>query len=660
MIPWRLAVFVLLGLVLVGGFAWYEWSRPPSRIVALVAALAALAAAGRLAFAAVPNVQATTDVVLITGYAVGAAPGFAVGALAALVSNFWFGQGPWTPWEMAGWGLVGIGGAGLAALTRRRLGRFGLAAACGLAGLAYGALLEYSVMATSGGVQSLDRYLAICARGIPFDLAHAAGNVALALAAGPALVRMLHRYRTRFEWTWRSSWTTPACLALLMAASFGAGAEPARARDATSPLSWLARARNHDGGYGATPGTDSSAAMTGWAMLGFEAAGRNPLDVGREATKTPAAYLREHASAVRSTGDLERTILALEGAGINSRHFGGRDLVAQLNSRRRKGGSYGGEVNLTAFGILALRAAGWPVHSLHGSRHWLAQSRNHDDGWGIERGAASDPDSTGAALQALAASTAGDHALRRGVDYLNGDQNHDGGWPLTAGGPSNSQSTAWAIQGLIAAGINPAAIRAHGRSGFDYLNARRAGDGHYRYSRSSDLNPVWVTSYVLMATHRQALPIAAVARAPEPRNVGGASSGGASGGGSSDRSGAKGSAAPPATSSREPASVGTAALPGAKAKTKPASGKHGSAPQSKGQGASPAPPTARTKPTSAGSPRTAAAPGPRATPLASSSDSDLPVWAYAAGGAVLVMMLWAGGVWWYRRGGWVPPVPRRR
>ena len=92
-------------------------------MVALVAALAALAVVGRLVFAPIPNVEATTDIVLLTGYALGGAPGFAVGALAALASNLWLGQGPWTPWQMAGWGLVGIGGAVLARVTRRRLGR---------------------------------------------------------------------------------------------------------------------------------------------------------------------------------------------------------------------------------------------------------------------------------------------------------------------------------------------------------------------------------------------------------------------------------------------------------------------------------------------------------------------------------------------------------
>jgi energy-coupling factor transport system substrate-specific component len=278
-VTWQLAAYALLALVIGGGFAWYERSRPPARMVALVAALAALAVAGRLAFAAIPNVVATTDIVLITGYAVGAAPGFAVGALAAAVSNLWLGQGPWTPWEMAGWGLVGLAGAGLAALTGRRLGRLGLAAACGLAGLAYGALLDFSVMVGYGGEQSLDRYLAISARGVPFNVAHAAGNVALALAAGPALVRMVSRYRSRFDFTWAKAGAASA--ALVAASALALPAPSARAIGAPSAARWLARAQNGDGGFAADPGGTSSAAMTGWAALGLEAAGRNPLDVRR-------------------------------------------------------------------------------------------------------------------------------------------------------------------------------------------------------------------------------------------------------------------------------------------------------------------------------------------------------------------------------------------
>ena len=111
---WEAGVMAMLGLTLLGGFAWYERSRPPSQIVALVAALAAISVAGRVAFSPIPNVVPTTDITLIAGFALGPAPGFAVGALSGLVSNFWLGQGPWTPWQMAGWGLTGILGAAVA------------------------------------------------------------------------------------------------------------------------------------------------------------------------------------------------------------------------------------------------------------------------------------------------------------------------------------------------------------------------------------------------------------------------------------------------------------------------------------------------------------------------------------------------------------------
>ena len=181
---WQLAIFTGLALVLVTGGVWFERSRPSARIVAAVAALAALGVAGRLVFAPIPNVVATTDVVLIAGYALGGPPGFAVGALSALISNFWLGQGPWTPWQMAGWGLVGIGGAILGRLTGRRLGRVGLAVAGATAGLAYGALLDLSAMVSFGGEQSLERYLTLSVRSIPFNIAHAVGNAAIMLAAG--------------------------------------------------------------------------------------------------------------------------------------------------------------------------------------------------------------------------------------------------------------------------------------------------------------------------------------------------------------------------------------------------------------------------------------------------------------------------------------------
>jgi Squalene-hopene cyclase C-terminal domain len=555
---WQAASFAVLGLVLVGGFVWFERSRPTARLVGLVAALAALAVAGRLLLAPIPNVVATTDIVLFTGYAIGGAPGFAVGALSALISNFWLGQGPWTPWQMAGWGLVGLGGAGLAAITARRLGRVGLAVACGVAGLAYGALLDFSVMATYGGEQSIDRYLALSVRGIPFNIAHAVGNITLALIAGPALVRMLERFRSRTEFTWREPGARsaaplapprrgagPAAAALLaalvVAGSLLVAIQPARAAGPGDALSWLAKAQNADGGFGASPSDPSSPEITGWAMLGLEAAGRNPLDV-RKNKKSPVNYLSAHVGQIDSTGDLERTILALRGAGVSARDFGGKDLVKRLRDRQASDGSFDGQVNLTAFGILALHASGESGSAMNAAAKWLRAHQNGDGGWGFQPGAASDPDSTGAVLQALAA--AGSGGIKGGVAYLRAAQEGDGGWSLVESGAANSQSTAWAVQGLLAAGVDPGGVKKNGRTGLDFLAARQQGDGHYQYSKASDQTPVWVTGQALLAVSSKPFPLSPVAQ-------------NTSGGGSSGSAGASFPSPAPSPSAPSAGSPGT-------------------------------------------------------------------------------------------------------
>ncbi len=531
---WQLVSFLILAGVLLGGFAWYERSRPPAQVVSLVAALAALAIVGRIAFAAFPNVKPTTDIVIFAGYALGPAPGFAVGALAALVSNFWFGQGPWTPWQMAGWGLCGILGAGLA-LVAPRVGRFRLAVVCGLAALGYGAIQNFSLMATYGGELSWAHFWALTTAAIPFEVAHATGNVVLALVAGPAMIRMLIRFRERFEWRRvgagegagghdatpprRRPLPTGGAAALLLAVLL-LGASASTRAEAAAPgpaaaVAWLEGAQNEDGGYGESPGSESAQAMTGWAMLGFEAAGVNPQDVTSAAGTTPIDYLEGAISTVQSLGDLARTILALEGAGVQPREFGGRNLVAALLAKRRKDGSYEDWPNSTAYAVLALRSAG--VEDVEGSLRWLRSAQNEDGGWGDVVGSPSNADGTGAVLQALPPSSS---AARHAVGYLRGEQQVGGGFRLGGNGVLNTQSSAWAVQGLLAAGVDPAQVKRGGKSAYEYLEGNQASDGHYRYSAKSDQTPVWVTGEVLVATSHKYLPLeppprAEAAKAPK-------------------------------------------------------------------------------------------------------------------------------------------------
>jgi energy-coupling factor transport system substrate-specific component len=527
-VSWQLVSFLILAAVLIAGFAWYERSRPPAQVVALVAALAALAIAGRVAFAAFPNVKPTTDIVIFAGYALGPAAGFAVGAFSALISNFWFGQGPWTPWQMAAWGLCGILGAALA-LGTRKVGRLTLAAVCGLAAVGYGAILNFSLMATYGGTLSWERFWILEGRAVSFEVAHAAGNVVLALAAGPAMIRMLIRFRERFEWqrgevgTVAPGGSSPRgtiattgriaaiLLAVLMLGAFvSTRAEAASKSGPEAAAAWLEGAQNQDGGWGEKAGADSGQEMTGWAMLGLEAAGVNPQDVSADGS-SPVDFLQGAVAEVQSPGDLARTILALEGAGVEPREFGGRNLVAALLAKRRQDGSYEAWPNSTAYAVLALRSAG--IANVADSLEWLREAQNEDGGWGDVAGAPSNADGTGAVLQVLNPSS---QAAKLAVGYLRQVQQPGGGYRLGGNGALNTQSTAWAVEGLLAAGANPAQFKRGGKSALEYLEGNQAGDGHYRYSSKSDQTPVWVTGQVLVAAARKYLPLEAPPRAPKP------------------------------------------------------------------------------------------------------------------------------------------------
>ncbi|MFN2471106.1 MAG: ECF transporter S component [Gaiellaceae bacterium] len=190
-----LALLLVALALLVAGAAWVEGSPESAREVALVATLAGLAAAGRVLFAAVPGVQPLTVTAVASGAALGARQGAAVGAIGALVSNFFLGQGVWTPWQMLGWGLCGGAGALLRPLLRRRLA---FALACCVLGFAFSSFMDlwlwWSFWPHTGAALAT-----VLSAGVWFSAAHAVGNVLIALAAGPELRRLLERYGRRLR-----------------------------------------------------------------------------------------------------------------------------------------------------------------------------------------------------------------------------------------------------------------------------------------------------------------------------------------------------------------------------------------------------------------------------------------------------------------------------
>lgn len=189
---------VLVVAVLAMTMTAVERGRGGVRELALVAALGAVAAAGRVLTAPIPSVQPVTVICLVAGVALGVRAGLAVGPIAALVSNGFLGQGPWTPGQMTLWALVGLSGALLAPALRTVPA---MAVAAGAWGILFGWGMNLWELATFGPDVSAAAFTAAAARSLPFDVAGAAGNALFTLAAGAALLRLLARYaeRCRFE-----------------------------------------------------------------------------------------------------------------------------------------------------------------------------------------------------------------------------------------------------------------------------------------------------------------------------------------------------------------------------------------------------------------------------------------------------------------------------
>jgi energy-coupling factor transport system substrate-specific component len=190
-----LALLLVAGALIVAGAAWLESGPGSSKEIVLIATLAAAAAAGRVLFAAIPNVQPVTVIAVVSGVALGPRAGATVGGLAALVSNFYLGQGAYTPWQMLAWGSCGLIGGLAAPLLRRRVP---LALTCFALGFAFDAFMDVWEW-LSFYPHTWQAFATLWLRGVWFDAAHAGGNFVLALAVGPELRRLLERYARRLK-----------------------------------------------------------------------------------------------------------------------------------------------------------------------------------------------------------------------------------------------------------------------------------------------------------------------------------------------------------------------------------------------------------------------------------------------------------------------------
>lgn len=187
-------LITLMALVLFS--CGFERRKTGTRRMILVAIMSALSVLGRFVFGVIPGFKPITAVVVITAMYIGGEAGFLTGALSAVISNFYFGQGPWTPFQMLSWGLIGLL-AGLLAMPLKRsrilLSLYGI-----FAGVAYSFLMDIWTVLWYNGSFNPGLYAAALATAIPYTVMYAVSNVIflnlLAKPFGEKLYRIKIKY----------------------------------------------------------------------------------------------------------------------------------------------------------------------------------------------------------------------------------------------------------------------------------------------------------------------------------------------------------------------------------------------------------------------------------------------------------------------------------
>jgi uncharacterized membrane protein len=197
--PERSYAFISLVVVLfacVPFFMSFEKKNNSARKVVLLAVMTALSVAGRFIFAPIPFFKPVTAMVVVAGMYFGAEFGFLTGALSALISNFYFGQGAWTPFQMFSWGIIGfIAGLISNPLIKNKviLILYGV-----FAGIAYSLMMDVWTVLWMDGYFNIGRFYAAVITALPVTLKYIISNIIFLLILTPLFGKKIERLKTKY------------------------------------------------------------------------------------------------------------------------------------------------------------------------------------------------------------------------------------------------------------------------------------------------------------------------------------------------------------------------------------------------------------------------------------------------------------------------------
>lgn len=179
-------------------FLAFETRKPQARELVTIAVMCALSVASRVVVV-IPNFKPMTAIIMITGIALGPEAGFMTGAIGAFASNFFFSQGPWTPWQMMAYGFGGFL-AGVLFHKKYKLRNPVLLAVYGFLAilLVVGPLLDCCTVFTVSSRITKKYVLAVFAAGVPYNFRHALACGTTMLLFSKPLLSKLDRLKIKY------------------------------------------------------------------------------------------------------------------------------------------------------------------------------------------------------------------------------------------------------------------------------------------------------------------------------------------------------------------------------------------------------------------------------------------------------------------------------
>ena len=189
--------FIFLAMGMYPLYQRFERRKMTAREIVFIAVLATIAAVSRVPFAMLPSVQPTSFVIIVAAMILGKESGFVIGATAALVSNMFLGQGPWTLWQMFCWGLMGYT-AGLLGKTPFLQEMWGRLVFGFIWGFIFGWIMNLLYVICFIKPLTALNFLKAYSASFYFDLAHALSNVFFLFFFSASWLKIIQRFQKKY------------------------------------------------------------------------------------------------------------------------------------------------------------------------------------------------------------------------------------------------------------------------------------------------------------------------------------------------------------------------------------------------------------------------------------------------------------------------------